>query len=118
MAGFTYRLEHDDGTPADPPTLASAVPNWRARRHDPSWTLDAARGRDPRRRCRPASGVDRGGGVLDTRAMSAEQVALIPRCAECDAVWLPADEEHWCAYLGGDAVDEPGRGRLLLPRVR
>jgi hypothetical protein len=28
MAGFTFRLEHDDGTPADPPTLDSAVPNW------------------------------------------------------------------------------------------
>jgi hypothetical protein len=30
MAGFTYRLEHQDGTPADPPTLKAAVPNWRA----------------------------------------------------------------------------------------
>jgi hypothetical protein len=29
MAGFTYRLEHDDGTPADPPTFRAAVPNWR-----------------------------------------------------------------------------------------
>jgi hypothetical protein len=26
---FTYTLEHEDGSPADPPTLASAVPNWR-----------------------------------------------------------------------------------------
>jgi hypothetical protein len=30
MAGFTFRLEHEDGTPADPPTLHTAVPNWRA----------------------------------------------------------------------------------------
>jgi hypothetical protein len=30
MAGFTYRLEHEDGTPADPPMLDTAVPNWRA----------------------------------------------------------------------------------------
>jgi hypothetical protein len=26
---FQFRLEHDDGTPADPPTLKAAVPNWR-----------------------------------------------------------------------------------------
>jgi hypothetical protein len=30
MAGFTFRLEHQDGTPADPPTLHTAVPNWSA----------------------------------------------------------------------------------------
>lgn len=24
---FTFKLEHSDGTPADPPTLRSAVPN-------------------------------------------------------------------------------------------
>jgi hypothetical protein len=28
MAGFTFKLEHEDGTPADPPTLHTAVPNW------------------------------------------------------------------------------------------
>jgi hypothetical protein len=28
--GFTVRLEHEDGTPADPSTLRAAVPNWRA----------------------------------------------------------------------------------------
>jgi hypothetical protein len=27
---FTYRLEHEDGTPAEPPTLATAAPNWRS----------------------------------------------------------------------------------------
>jgi hypothetical protein len=27
MAGFTFRLENEDGTPADPPTLHTAVPN-------------------------------------------------------------------------------------------
>ena len=26
---FTFKLEHPDGTPADPPTLRSAVPNWK-----------------------------------------------------------------------------------------
>jgi hypothetical protein len=25
---FTFKLEHPDGKPADPPTLRSAVPNW------------------------------------------------------------------------------------------
>ena len=34
--------------------------------------------------------------------MSAESVALIPRCAECEAAWLPADEERWQARLGCD----------------
>ena len=29
MAGFLFRLETEDGTPAEPPTLSSAVPNWR-----------------------------------------------------------------------------------------
>jgi hypothetical protein len=27
---FLFRLERADGTPAEPPTLDSAVPNWRA----------------------------------------------------------------------------------------
>jgi hypothetical protein len=38
--------------------------------------------------------------------VSAEQVALIAHCAECDARWLPADEERWAAYLTDD--DEVG----------
>ena len=25
---FTFKLEHEDGTPADPPVLHTAVPNW------------------------------------------------------------------------------------------
>jgi hypothetical protein len=29
-AGFLFRLETRDGLPATPPTLASAVPNWKA----------------------------------------------------------------------------------------
>lgn len=28
MSGFTFTLEHRDGSPAEPPTLSSAVPNW------------------------------------------------------------------------------------------
>jgi hypothetical protein len=27
---FTYTLEQEDGTPADPPTLRTAVPTWNA----------------------------------------------------------------------------------------
>ena len=30
MSGFTFRLEQEDGTPADPPTFQAAVPNWSA----------------------------------------------------------------------------------------
>jgi hypothetical protein len=26
---FLFRLEDEDGTPADPPTFRTAVPNWR-----------------------------------------------------------------------------------------
>jgi hypothetical protein len=29
-AGFYFKLEHEDGTPADPPVLHTAVPNWQA----------------------------------------------------------------------------------------
>jgi hypothetical protein len=29
MSGFSFELEHEDGTPADPPTFRAAVPNWR-----------------------------------------------------------------------------------------
>jgi hypothetical protein len=35
MAGFLFRLEIEDGKPADPPTHTNAVPNWRPERHDP-----------------------------------------------------------------------------------
>src|SRR2546430_4287858 len=31
--------------------------------------------------------------------VSAERVALIPRCIECGDIWLPADEDRWRAYL-------------------
>jgi hypothetical protein len=30
VGGFLFRLETTGGVPAEPPTLASAVPNWRA----------------------------------------------------------------------------------------
>jgi hypothetical protein len=29
MGSFVYRLELQDGTPADPPTFRTAVPTWR-----------------------------------------------------------------------------------------
>ena len=38
--------------------------------------------------------------------MPVEGVGLIPRCAECEAAWLPTDEERWRAYLGGDELEE------------
>jgi predicted RNA-binding Zn-ribbon protein involved in translation (DUF1610 family) len=36
--------------------------------------------------------------------VSAEQVALILRCAECGEVWLPADEDRWHAYFDTDDI--------------
>jgi hypothetical protein len=30
MAAFNYKLEHEDGTPADPPSFHTAVPTWQA----------------------------------------------------------------------------------------
>ena len=47
--------------------------------------------------------------------MSAESVALIPSRAECSAVWLPADEERWRAYLGSDDFDEPPEIAVYCP---
>ena len=43
MAGFTLRLEHEDGTPADPSTFRTAVPNWR-----PGDVIPLGRGRELR----------------------------------------------------------------------
>jgi hypothetical protein len=37
--------------------------------------------------------------------MSAESVALIPECGECESRWLPADEDRWSAYLTDDEPD-------------
>ena len=42
-------------------------------------------------------------------------VALIPKCAECEAVWLPADEERWRAYHAGDDLDEPAEIVFYCP---
>lgn len=38
--------------------------------------------------------------------MSTEQVAAIPRCAECLDGWLPADEERWHCYVVDDGPDD------------
>ena len=38
------------------------------------------------------------------RAMDA--VVLIPNCVECGAVWLPAHQERWAAYLTDDEPPE------------
>ncbi len=44
--------------------------------------------------------------------MSAERVALIPECAECEIPWLPADEERWQAWL---TCDEPPELAFYCP---
>jgi hypothetical protein len=38
--------------------------------------------------------------------MSAKSIALIPQCAECGKVWLPASGERWEAYLTDDELPE------------
>lgn len=38
--------------------------------------------------------------------MSAEQVALIPQCVECPAVWLPDDGGRWRAIWIDDGPDD------------
>jgi hypothetical protein len=37
---FTFTLEHEDGSPAEPPTFATAVPNW-----SPGDTIPVGNGR-------------------------------------------------------------------------
>ena len=39
MAAFSFKLELRDGTPADPPTFTTAVPNW-----SPGDTIPLGRG--------------------------------------------------------------------------
>ena len=38
--------------------------------------------------------------------MSAEQVALIPQCVECGAVWLAVNDDRWQAWLTDDEPPE------------
>ena len=46
--------------------------------------------------------------------VNAENVTLV-QCAVCEAVWLPADEERWRAYLGSDTLDEPAELAFYCP---
>jgi len=47
--------------------------------------------------------------------MPVEGLRLVPACAECGAVWLPADEERWSAYHGGDDLGEPAELVFYCP---
>jgi hypothetical protein len=47
--------------------------------------------------------------------MSAERVAIIPECAECERPWLPADVRY-ANQRSPD--DEPPEVAFLLPSVR
>lgn len=43
-------------------------------------------------------------------------LALIQKCEECEARWLPDDPERWRAYLCCDEhVDEPAEVVVLCP---
>ena len=49
--------------------------------------------------------------------VNAKSVALIPRCVECEAAWLPADEERWQAHLGCDEdLDAPAELVFYCPQ--
>jgi len=48
--------------------------------------------------------------------MPVEGIALIPSCEECDALWLPADDERWRAYFGCEEdLDERGELYFYCP---
>lgn len=50
------------------------------------------------------------------RSVSAESVALIPTCAECEALWLPADEERWQTTSAATGyLDAPGEVVFYRP---
>ena len=38
--------------------------------------------------------------------MRTKPPSLVPHCAECPAVWLPADEARWQAYWIDDGPEE------------
>jgi len=56
MGAFVYRLELEDGTPADPAHAPHGRSRLPLRRCDPAGCQDAACGRRQRRRLRPGAG--------------------------------------------------------------
>lgn len=40
---------------------------------------------------------------------------FVLRCAECRAVWLPADRARWQAHLGANSLDEPAEVVVYCP---
>jgi hypothetical protein len=44
--------------------------------------------------------------LVGRRSDSANSVQPSPRCAECEAHWLPADEARWQAWLTDDEPPE------------
>jgi hypothetical protein len=65
---FTYKLVQEDGTPADPPTLATAVPTWRA-----GDTIPLGRGRILR--------------VIETRMADPDEGPVLVVGPASDRVW-------------------------------
>ena len=54
-------------------------------------------------------------GTRTPLVVSAESVAIVRTCAECEACWLPADEERWRACLGGEDLDAPAELVFYCP---
>jgi hypothetical protein len=55
---------------------------------------------------RPAGPCSDGDRSPRLAVMPLGRVALIPRCAECEASWQPADEARWQAWLTDDEPPE------------
>jgi hypothetical protein len=95
MSGFTYKLEHADGTPADPPTFQTAVPNWQD-----GATIPLGRERTLRViETRPAPGSDEDPLlVVDLfrryRAEACRLLAIVRRYADRDEVGLQDSRSH------------------------
>ena len=85
MGGFYFRLENEDGTPADPPNAAHGRTELAGRRHDP-----AQRGQD----------------VVDTRSRRA---GLASPDNEPDRE-APAFDRARSRALADHAADSPGMG--------
>lgn len=47
--------------------------------------------------------------------MAEPVVALVPKCAGCDEIWLPWDTDRWRAYIAGADLDHPGEVFFYCP---
>jgi hypothetical protein len=123
MGGFAFKLGHQDGTPADPPTFKAAVPDWR-----PGHTIHLAAGRALRVVAIRDDDADQPPtlivedlseqGTRDEaawlRSSSSAEARNSCRRTDMHRVWpAPASRRALVA-----SVRRPCRGSGLLPRMR